>query len=159
MQPKKPDTRITFTHGRAQFCVQPKNAQRVRDALFALDRAKPKKPKVPKATDTGYPAFAPGMTTSEYIKQFQQLNGTTGGIPEEIKLRRLAFTHADRAAPMPDPLFPEVSEQVDPDYVQRSAPAKRSSGAATRMTALRARVAELEAEVAGLRQQLTADLV
>jgi hypothetical protein len=93
------------------------------------------------------------MTTAEYIKQFQALNSPTGGIPEEIKLRRLAFTHAARVAPMLDLTQPEVVEEHDPEYV---APVKTSRRAASgarseeKVANLEARLAELIAENAQL---------
>lgn len=143
---KTTDKRITFTHGRMQCCVQPANVQRVRDALFELDRAKPKKPKLGKVNDTNYPVFTPGMLTSYYVGEFLKMN-VGNGTGEQ----RLKFTFAERAAPMLDPLVPEVIEEVDPDYV---APEKTKRAAPTVVSTLRAQVAALENQVNQLRQRI-----
>lgn len=103
---------ITIQHQTARFTVKPENAQAYRTKL----EAKPKK-HIPEALTSvnlkrSYPNFMPGMTTGEYIAQFAALNGG-------LLLKGEPIAPAiDRVAPMLDPSFPEVVEELDPDYVE-----------------------------------------
>jgi len=72
-----------------------------------------------------YPTFVPGMTTGEYLKQYEELNS-------RLHLTPVEFTHANRAAPMLDPTVPEVSEDLDPDYVPVQAKRKPATAAQLR---------------------------
>lgn len=99
---------IEFTHATTRYTVKPENAQAYRATLD-----KPKKHKFIGTSrvnlERHYPAFAPGWTTSEYVRLFQmQFDGSQHPVE---------FTHADRVAPMLDATEPEVMEELDPDYV------------------------------------------
>lgn len=102
---------IEFTHATTRFKVQPQNAQTIRDAL-----AKPEKHK-PVALSSvnlkrSYPAFKPGMSTAEYVAQFNGLNS---------RLLHHGIEHGcsnyHNPAPMLDPSIPECVEDDNPDYV------------------------------------------
>jgi hypothetical protein len=54
-----------------------------------------------------FPCFTPGMATGQYIAQYQNMNGYDKAQFGDAVVP-LAFTHADRAAPMLDPGTPEV---------------------------------------------------
>jgi hypothetical protein len=97
---------ITIKHGRASLKCKPENAQKVHDLLSVIDKSKGKRGpnfKKPRPTARAYPTFIPGMTTAEYIDQFNKLCAAS-----KLDLMRVEYTHADRPAPMLDPSFPEV---------------------------------------------------
>lgn len=100
---------ITIKHHRATLTVQPHNAEPYREALAKLDKGKGRKFK--KSSDPKhdsmkrhYPAFEPGMSTREYLRQYATLNAHVHLLPVSD-----AFDH-DRPAPMLDPSIPEVEE-------------------------------------------------
>jgi hypothetical protein len=107
---------ITIKHARATFTVRPENGQAVHDALARLAKGKgPKLPK-PKASNRKhdsskrfYPTFEPGMTTSDYIRQYTELNSYLfdGAYPDYDNV--VTYSHADRPAPTLDPSYPEVT--------------------------------------------------
>lgn len=110
------NTYITIHHDKAIFNVLPANAQRVHDTLALIDKSKglkgPKfnktKPWAPanKPANRRYPVFEPGMDTSEYLRVYQMLNS-------HFELIEVKYTYADRPAPMLDPSYPEVLEEVE----------------------------------------------
>lgn len=106
-----------------------------------IDSGKPRKFK--KETDYSikrdYPEFKPGMTTAEYVAAFNRMNG-------RISLRALEHgcPGMNNPAPMLDATFPEVTEELDPDYV---APAKAIKPKAATAAQLKAALAELIAAV------------
>jgi hypothetical protein len=102
---------IILNHESTRYIVKPENAQAYRDALV-----KPKKHK-PEALSSvnlkrSYPAFEIGMSTAEYVAQFNGLNsrlmqhGIEYGCPNYHK-----------PAPILDASIPECVEDVNPDYV------------------------------------------
>ena len=108
---------ITITHNRATFTVNPQNAEPTRELLALIDKSKGRKGrKLPK--DKGhakhnsmsrfYPTFYLGMSTAEYIGAYTRFNAhlfVGAGSDDTL----LAYTHADRPAPMLDPSIPEVT--------------------------------------------------
>ena len=107
---------ITIRHGRASLTVTPERAQAVHDTLALIDKSKGRKGrKLPaeKASNRkfdsskrSYPVFTPGMTTSDYIRQYTGLNSYLFG--DGV----VTYSHADRPAPMLDPSYPEVVAEV-----------------------------------------------
>lgn len=104
---------ITIKHHRATFTVQPHNAEPYREALAKLDKGKGPKLTRPKGNPKHdsmkrfYPAFEPGMSTREYLRQYAVLNAHVHLLPVSD-----AFDH-DRPAPMLDPTIPEVIEESE----------------------------------------------
>ena len=106
---------ITITHARATFRVKPEHAQATHDLLALIDKTKGKRG-VKLARDKGnpkhdsskryFPAFEPGMSTGEYLRQYAVLNAHVHLLPVSD-----AFDH-DRPAPMLDPTVPEVLEEL-----------------------------------------------
>ena len=108
---------ITFTQETTRYMVKPENAQRLR-ALAA------KPPKIKRSIDRkhdamrrDYPAFYPGMETSEYLSRYASMNN-------RLLLSAWKYDHSDRAAPVLDATIPEVFEEIDPDYIEPMRPAK-----------------------------------
>lgn len=104
---------IDFNFETARFHVTEANAPKYR-AL--LDSGKPRK--FSKGSDASlkryYPTFKPGMSTADYVAQFVSLNY------KGLNLARLDHEcpNYHEPAPMLDPTFPEVTEEIDPDYVE-----------------------------------------
>ena len=100
---------IEFTHETTRYKVKPENAQRIRAAL-----AKPKKYtcEAHKAVKRGYPVFVAGMSTSDYVRQF---NGQFDGAQHKVNYDCPNFY---KPAPMLDATQPEVWEEVDDSYVE-----------------------------------------
>ena len=100
---------IEFTHENTRYKVKPENAQRFRAAL-----AKPKKYtcEAYKAVKRGFPVFVAGMSTADYVRQF---NGQFDGM--QIKIAHDCPNFYE-PAPMLDPTQPEVWEEVDADYTE-----------------------------------------
>jgi len=103
---------ITITHGKAALTVKPENAEPTRELLALIDKSKGRKGrKLPKdkghvkhdSSKRHFPAFAPGMSTSDYVARYAALNG-------HLHLAKVGYTHADRPAAMYDPTQPEVVE-------------------------------------------------
>jgi hypothetical protein len=109
---------ITINHNRATLTVKPENAEPTRALLALIDKSKGRKgakltrPKGQAKHDSSkrsYPVFQPGMSTAEYIRQYTSLNRYLFvGTYAEDKI--LSYMHADRPAPMLDPLIPEVEK-------------------------------------------------
>lgn len=106
---------IEIKHNRATLKVKPENAQAAHDLLALIDKTKGKRgPKLPKRTDAkqsstrrDYPVFSVGMTTADYVSQYEGLNA-------RLYLKGCDYTHAiGRAAPTLDLRFPEVVAEVD----------------------------------------------
>lgn len=99
---------LTFTHETTRYTVKPENAQAIR-ALAA----KPPKMKMPSSArvQRGYPTFLPGMSTADYVDQF---NRQFDGVQHKIK-HDCANYYSDAA--MLDATQPEVWEELDADYV------------------------------------------
>jgi hypothetical protein len=106
---------ITITHNRARFNVSPEKAQGIHDLLAKIDKSKGLKgPKLPRpkghrnynSSIRDYPAFMPGMTTGEYLRQYEALND------KRLSLASVEYSFANRAAPMLDPSSPEVVQEA-----------------------------------------------
>ena len=104
---------ITITHNRARLTVHPEHAEQIRELLALIDKSKGRKgakltrPKGQAKHDSSkryFPAFEPGMSTREYLRQYAVLNAHVHLLPVSD-----AFDH-DRPAPMLDPSTPEVEE-------------------------------------------------
>jgi len=95
---------IEFTHETTRYKVKPENAQKIRAAL-----AKPKKYtcEAHKAVKRGFPVFVAGMSTADYVRQF---NGQFEGM--QIKIAH-DCPNFYKPAPMLDPTQPEVWEETD----------------------------------------------
>ena len=103
---------IEFTHATTRYTVKPENAQEYRRLAAKPPKQKNKVTSFDAKNDSmkrGYPAFEPGMTTTDYVSQYAGLNSG-------LLLKGEGFTFADRAAPMLDAAQPEVLEELDPDY-------------------------------------------
>lgn len=103
---------ITINHEKATFTVKPENAEPTRELLALIDKSKGRKGrKLPKAKGQAkhdsskrhFPAFTPGMSTSDYVARYAALNG-------HLSLAKVDYEHADRPAAMLDPTIPEVVE-------------------------------------------------
>jgi len=99
---------IEFTHETTRYKVKPENAQKIRAALV-----KPKKYtcEAHKAVKRGFPVFVAGMSTADYVRQF---NGQFEGV--QIKIAH-DCPNFYKPAPMLDATQPEVWEEVDADYI------------------------------------------
>jgi hypothetical protein len=103
---------ITINHNRATFTVKPEHAEQTRELLAIIDKSKGKKGrKLPKdkgnpkhdSSKRHFPAFEPGMSTTDYVARYATLNAG-------LILAKVNYTHADRPAAMYDPSIPEVEE-------------------------------------------------
>lgn len=99
---------ISFTHKTTRYTVNEANAQAYR---AALDKPKKHKPVGLSPVKYSYPAFVPGMSTAEYVRQFTQLNTNRIELAHECP-------NYYKPAPMLDASQPEVVEELDPDYVE-----------------------------------------
>lgn len=106
---------IEFTHETTRYKVKPENAQKIR-ALAT----KPKKYtcEAHKAVKRGFPVFVAGMSTADYVRQF---NGQFDGV--QIKIAH-DCPNFYKPAPMLDPTQPEVWEEADADYTAPVKPKK-----------------------------------
>lgn len=125
---------IKFTHESTRYTVKPGNAQAYRDALV-----KPKKHK-PKALSSvnlkrSYPSFEIGMSTADYVAQF---NGLNSRLMHHGIEHHCANYH--KPAPMLDASIPECVEDVNPDYVSEflSTPKKPAQSVASLKKSIRA---------------------
>lgn len=101
---------ITIQHATTRYTVTEANAAKVR---AILDSGKLPKIKSPQSTPIrrDYPAFVPGMSTSDYVTAFnRQFDG------QQIKIQHDCPRY-HMPAPMLDATQPEVIEEHDPDYV------------------------------------------
>lgn len=113
---------ITFTQETTRYTVKPENAQALRALAAKPPKIKRKIDRSHDATRRDYPAFYPGMTTSEYLSRYAGLNS-------RLLLTAHEFTHADRAAPMLDATQPEALEELDPDWTPPAPKAKKPTAA------------------------------
>ena len=134
---------IEFTHGTTRYKVKPENAQRIR-----ADLAKPKKYTciAHKAVKRGFPVFAAGMSTADYVRQF---NGQFVGV--YVTLAHDCPNY-DRPAPMLDATQPEIWEEVDEHYI----PTTEDIKPAKKLTTRAALVALIEACEEGDPEQIAA---
>jgi hypothetical protein len=117
---------LTIQHATARITCTEANAPMYR---AIIDSGKPRKFKRgPDASiKRDYPDFRPGMTTGEYLSRYASLNN-------RIFLAAIKYDHAERAAPMLDAQWPEVTEELDPDY---TAPAPATKARKTTPAQLR----------------------
>lgn len=137
---------IEFTHETTRYKVKPENAQRIR-----ADLAKPKKYTciAHKAVKRGFPVFAAGMSTADYVRQFNR--------QFENMYVKLAHDcpNYDRPAPMLDATQPEVWEEVDEHYI----PTTQDIKPAKKLTTRAALVALIEACEEGNPEQIAAAVI
>jgi len=107
---------IEFTHETTRYKTKPENAQKIRALL-----AKPKKYtcEAHKAVKRGFPVFVAGMSTADYVRQF---NGQFDNMYVTLE-HDCPNYHC--AAPMLDATQPEVWEEVDEHYIEDIKPAKK----------------------------------
>ena len=101
---------ITIQHGTTRYTVTEANAARYR---AMIDSGKLPKIKSPQNTPIrrDYPAFVPGMSTSDYVHLFnRQFDGVQVRVQHDCPRYHMP-------APMLDAQWPEVVEEIDPDYV------------------------------------------
>jgi hypothetical protein len=96
---------IEFTHHGIKVKCKPENAMQYRAAMD-------KPPKIKTVSEKrGYPIFVAGMSTSDYVSQFnRQFDGSQHKIKHDCP-------NYYNPAPMLDVTAPEVLEEIDPDYV------------------------------------------
>lgn len=102
---------ITIKHNSTTYTVTEANAPKIR---AILDSGKLPKIKSPQSTPIkrSYPAFVPGMSTSDYVAAFnRQFDGQQVKIQHDCPRYHLP-------APMLDATQPEVTQELDPDYVE-----------------------------------------
>jgi hypothetical protein len=102
---------ITIKHGTTQYTVTEANAPKYR-AIF--DSGKWPKVKSPQNTPIkrDYPAFMPGMSTSDYVEQFNRQFYQV-----QVRMQHGCANYY-KPAPMLDPTIPEVVQEIDPDYIE-----------------------------------------
>jgi len=135
-----------FTYETTRYKVKPENAQRIR-----ADLAKPKKYTciAHKAVKRGFPVFVAGMSTADYVRQF---NGQFEGV--YVKLAHDCPNY-DRPAPMLDATQPEVWEEVDEHYI----PTIEDIKPAKKLTTRAALVALIEACEEGDPERIAAAVI
>jgi hypothetical protein len=102
---------ITIQHGTTRYTVTEAHAARYR---AMIDSGKLPKIKSPQSTPIwrDYPAFVPGMSTSDYVHLFnRQFDG------QQVRIQHDCPNY-HKTAPMLDAQWPEVVETPDPDYVE-----------------------------------------
>jgi adenosylmethionine-8-amino-7-oxononanoate aminotransferase len=120
---------ITFEHHGIKVKCKPENAMQYRAAMDKPPKAKTVSEK------RGYPVFVAGMSTSDYVSQFnRQFDGSQHKIKHDCP-------NYYKPAPMLDASVPEVLEELDPDYIPTAKPRK--------ITAKQAIVQALDALKAG----------
>jgi hypothetical protein len=137
---------IEFTHETTRYKVKPENAQRIR-----ADLAKPKKYTciAHKAVKRGFPAFAAGMSTADYVRQFN------GQLQNMYVTLEHDCPNYHRPAPMLDATQPEVGEEVDEHYIPTTEDIKPMKKLTTRA----ALVALIEACEEGDPEQIAAAVI
>lgn len=113
---------ITLHNQTTRYTVQPANAQSYRNII---DSGKlPSGNKVSPSHEVKrrhYPVYGSQMTTGDYIKAYERLN-------DHLKLFSLDITpEVDRVPPTLDATYPEVVEEIDPDYVPPVKAARKPS--------------------------------
>lgn len=114
---------LTIQYDTARITCTEANAAKYR---AIVDSGKPRKWKItPVKRD--YPVFTPGMSTAEYVRQFnRQFDGV------QIKVQHDCPRY-HMPAPMLDATQPEVLEELDPDYVEQAPAPKRKAATAAQL--------------------------
>jgi hypothetical protein len=121
---------ITFEHHGIKVKCKPENAMQYRAAMDKPPKAKTVSEK------RGYPIFVAGMSTSDYVSQFnRQFDGSQHKIKHDCP-------NYYKPAPMLDASVPEVLEELDPDWTPLAPKARK-------ITAKQAIVQALDALKAG----------
>ena len=132
---------ITFTHDTTRFTVKPENAQEYRKLAAKPPKIKFKVDALDRKHDCmkrDYPVFKPGMTTADYVSQFNGLNS-------RLLLTAWNYDNLSGIAPMLDAAQPEVLEELDPDYIPPTwAPKAKPATAAQLRAALAGLLAAIE---------------
>lgn len=99
---------VQIQSGNFRALVRPENLAKVEDKLA---KVKPPVYSIPKpsALDRAriFPVYEPGMSTAEYVRQFERANGKTG----------LDYVLNENPAAQYDPLVPLCVEDANPDYI------------------------------------------
>jgi len=121
---------IEFTHETTRYKVKPENAQAVRNLAAKPPKIKIKVDAKHSSMKRDYPEFYAGMTTEEYLSQYESLNN-------RLLLSPWAYNYDLRAAPMLDATQPEVWEDIDPN-AEDIKPAKKLTAKQALAQALKA---------------------
>ena len=97
---------IEFTHTGVKIKCKPENAMKYRAAMDKPPKAKAVNEK------RDYPKWAPAMTTADYLQAYLRLNDRR----RMIECGHTCANYNDTPA-MYDGAFPEVLEELDPDWV------------------------------------------
>jgi hypothetical protein len=100
---------IEFTHATTRYTVKPENAQEYRKLAAKPPAIKRKIDAKHNSMKREYPEFYAGMTTDDYVSQFNGLNS-------RLLLTPWNYDNVSGVAPMLDATQPEVLEELDPDY-------------------------------------------
>ena len=99
---------VQIQSGNFRALVRPENLAKVEDKLA---KVKPPVYSIPKpsARDRArvFPVYKPGMSTAEYMRQFERTNGKTG----------LDYVLNENPAAQYDPSVPLCVEDANPDYI------------------------------------------
>ena len=99
---------VQIQSGNFRALVRPENLAKVEDKLT---KVKPPVHSIPKpsARDRArvFPVYKPGMSTAEYVRQFEKANGKTG----------LDYVLNENPAAQYDPNVPLCVEDANPDYI------------------------------------------
>jgi hypothetical protein len=101
---------IEFTHATTRYKCRPENAQEYRRLAAKPPAIKRKIDRNHNAMRRDYPQFYAGMTTDDYVSQFNGLNS-------RLLLTPWNYDNVSGVAPMLDATQPEVLEELDADYV------------------------------------------
>lgn len=104
---------IEFTHHNIKIKCRPENAAEYRRLMDKPPKAKTVSEK------RGYPIFVAGMSTSDYVSQFnRQFDGSQHKIKHDCP-------NYYNPAPMLDASVPEVWEELDPDWTPPAPKARK----------------------------------
>jgi hypothetical protein len=116
---------IEFTFENTRFKCLPENVARVRATLEKMPKHKPVALST-KNLARQYPAFLAGeTTTADYVARF---NLQFDGLQHPIEY---ACENYHKAPAMLNPMFPEVVEESDPDYIEPENKTKAKRPSAT----------------------------
>ena len=108
----------TFTHETTRFKCKPETVARIRATLEKMPKHKPIALST-KNLARQYPSFLAGYTTTaDYVERF---NSQFEGLQIPVTFH---CENYHGLAPMLNPLFPEVVEEIDPDYIEPAKPNK-----------------------------------
>jgi hypothetical protein len=122
---------IEFTHATTRYTVKPENAQEYRKQAANPPKIKRKVDAKNDSMKRGYPEFYAGMTTDDYVSQFNGLNS-------RLLLTPWNYDNVSGVAPMLDPSIPEVLEELDPDYEYTPTKAKKQTVASLKAAIVQA---------------------